>query len=223
MPLRQNRVMYNIEIFLKGLLVGLLVSAPMGPIGVLCVQKTINKGRFMGFFSGLGAATADTTYAVLAAFGVTYITNFMNQNRLVFQIVGIAILLFLGFRMLMKNPINQYRYYRTGAKRTNAISDYVSVFFLTVSNPLTIVFFGAAFSRLGLMSEEATFYNGLSLVWGVFTGAVIWWFTLTYLVDIFRKHFRLRGILWLNRISGIVIIVLSVALGIKFFFLTPAV
>jgi len=218
LPTRQKEVMYNIEIFLKGLLVGLLVSAPMGPIGVLCVQKTINKGRFMGFFSGLGAATADTTYAVLAAFGVTYITNFMNQNRLAFQIFGIAILLFLGFRMLLKNPISQYRYYRTSTKRTNAISDYISVFFLTVSNPLTIVFFGAAFSMLGLMSEENSFYNGLSLVWGVFAGAVAWWFTLTYLVDIFRKHFRLRGILWLNRISGIVIIVLSVVLGIKFFF-----
>lgn len=209
--------MYNVEIFLKGLLVGLIVSAPMGPIGVLCVQKTINKGRFLGFLSGLGAATADTAYAILAAFGVTYITNFMDQNRLIFQIVGVAILLFLGAKMLLKNPISQYRYYRASPRKTGAITDYISIFLLTVSNPLTIVFFGAAFSMLGLMSEESTLDNGLSLVWGVFAGAVSWWFILTYVVDIFRRHFRLRGILWLNRISGIAIIVLSIALGIKFF------
>ncbi len=211
--------MYNIEIFLKGVIVGLIVSAPMGPIGVLCVQKTINKGRFQGFFSGLGAACADTFYAVLAAFGVNFITNFLNQNRLILQIAGIAVLLFMGLRMLLKNPIEQYRYYRTSPKRTNVIGDYISVFFLTVSNPLTIIFFGAAFSMLNLLTDESTFRSELSLVWGIFAGAVSWWFTLTYIVDIFRKHFRLRGILWLNRISGIIIIVLSVMAGIKFFVL----
>jgi threonine/homoserine/homoserine lactone efflux protein len=106
----------------------------------VCVQKTVNKGRFLGFFSGLGAATADTLYAVLAAFGVTFITNFLTQNRMVFQIIGIAVLLFMGFRMLFNNPIKQYRYYRTSTNKPNAIADYISVFFLTISNPLTIIF-----------------------------------------------------------------------------------
>lgn len=210
--------MNSVEIILKGLLVGLIVSAPMGPIGVLCVQKTINKGRLQGFISGLGAATADTTYAVLATFGVTFITDFLSNNQLFFQIAGVIVLLFLGFKMLLKNPIQEYRYYRT-PKRTGIIGDYISVFFLTVSNPLTIIFFGVAFSMLGLMGDESTLRNGITLVWSIFAGAVLWWFTLTYVIDIFRKHFRLRSIVWLNRISGIAIIVLSLAMAVKFFLL----
>lgn len=210
--------MNSVEIILKGLLVGLIVSAPMGPIGVLCVQKTINKGRLQGFISGLGAATADTTYAVLATFGVTFITDFLSNNQLFFQIAGVVVLLFLGFKMLLKNPIQEYRYYRT-PRRTGILGDYISVFFLTVSNPLTIIFFGVAFSMLGLMGDESTLSNGITLVWSIFAGAVIWWFTLTYVIDIFRKHFRLRSIVWLNRISGIAIIVLSLAMAVKFFLL----
>lgn len=210
--------MNSVEIILKGMLVGLIVSAPMGPIGVLCVQKTINKGRFQGFISGLGAATADTTYAVLATFGVTFITDFLSRNQLLFQIAGVVVLLFLGFKMLLKNPIQEYRYYRT-PRRTGILGDYISVFFLTVSNPLTIIFFGVAFSMLGLMGDESTLSNGITLVWSIFAGAVIWWFTLTYVIDIFRKHFRLRSIVWLNRISGIAIIVLSLAMAVKFFLL----
>lgn len=205
------------EFLLKGILVGILVSAPMGPIGVLCIQKTVNKGRFIGFFSGLGAATADTIYAILATFGVTYITDFLSQNQILFQIIGIAVLLFLGFRMIFNNPIKQYRYYRSGLKKRNFIKDYVSVFFLTISNPLTIIFFGAAFTMLGLfVGEQINNYNYF-LVLGVFAGASAWWFLLTSLVDKFRKRFRLRNILVINRVSGIVIVVLSVVAVFKFF------
>jgi threonine/homoserine/homoserine lactone efflux protein len=145
--------MFNLEFFLKGLLVGIIVSAPMGPIGVLCVQKTVNKGQLLGFFSGLGAATADTFYAILAVFGVTFLTNFLAKNQLFLQVVGITVLLILGFRMIFNNPIKQYRYNRASSKKTSAIKDYLSVFFLTISNPLTIIFFGAAFAMLGLLFD----------------------------------------------------------------------
>ncbi len=209
--------MFNVEFFLKGLLVGILVSAPMGPIGVLCVQKTVNKGKLLGFFSGLGAATADTFYAILAAFGVTFITNFLSKNQVAFQIVGIIILIFLGFRMIFKNPIKGYRYHRTSGKKRNAIKDYVSVFFLTISNPLTIIFFGAAFTMLGLLSNTESQNNNLLLVAGIFFGASLWWFLLTSVVNIFRKKFRLRNIFMLNRVSGIVIICLSLIAIFRFF------
>ncbi|MDA3892930.1 MAG: LysE family transporter [Salinivirgaceae bacterium] len=211
--------MYTLEFFLKGLLVGIIVSAPMGPIGVLCVQKTVNKGLALGFLSGLGAATADTFYAVLAAFGVTFITNFLSKNQMAFQVIGILVLLFLGFRMIFNNPIKQYRYYRSSSKKRGAIRDYISVFFLTISNPLTIIFFGAAFTMLGLLSDSDSVRHNLFLVAGIFSGASLWWFILTYVVNIFRKRFRLRNIFMLNRISGIIIIVLSISAVIKFFFL----
>jgi len=190
----------------------------MGPIGVLCVQKTVNKGQLLGFFSGLGAATADTLYAIIAVFGVTFITNFLAKNQLFFEVVGITVLLFLGFRMIFNNPIKQYRYNRASSKKTSAIKDYISVFFLTISNPLTIIFFGAAFAMLGLLSDDISQRNNLLLVAGIFSGASLWWLLLTYVVNIFRKKFRLRNIFMLNRVSGIIIIVLSVAAIIKFFF-----
>lgn len=190
----------------------------MGPIGVLCVQKTVNKGKFIGFFSGMGAATADTFYAILATFGVTYITDFLSKNQLAFQIIGIAVLLFLGFRMIFNNPIKQYRYYRSGTKKKNFFKDYISVFFLTISNPLTIIFFGAAFTMLGLFTTATTIVNAnYILVFGIFIGASSWWFFLTSLVDKFRKRFRLRNILVMNRLSGIIIVVLSFIAVFKFF------
>lgn len=206
------------EFLLKGILVGIIVSAPMGPIGVLCIQKTVNKGKFIGFFSGMGAATADTFYAILATFGVTYITDFLNKNQLMFQIVGIVVLLFLGFRMIFNNPIKQYRYYRSGTKKKNFFKDYVSVFFLTISNPLTIIFFGAAFTMLGLFNTSKNIANSnYILVLGIFIGASSWWFFLTSLVDKFRKRFRLRNILVMNRVSGIIIVVLSFVAAFRFF------
>ena len=209
----------NIEFFLKGLLVGIIVSAPMGPIGVLCVQKTVNKGRAIGFLSGLGAATADTVYAVLAAFGVTFITNFLSKNQELFQVIGIMVLIFLGFRMIFNNPVKQYRYHRTSSKKMSAVRDYISVFFLTISNPLTIIFFGAAFTMLGLLTQIEGQRNNLLLVAGIFAGASLWWFALTYIVNIFRKRFRLRNIFILNRASGVIIVFLSILAVIKFFFL----
>jgi threonine/homoserine/homoserine lactone efflux protein len=191
----------------------------MGPIGVLCVQKTVNKGRAIGFLSGLGAATADTVYAILAAFGVTFITNFLSKNQELFQVIGIMVLIFLGFRMIFNNPVKQYRYHRTSSKKMSAVRDYISVFFLTISNPLTIIFFGAAFTMLGLLTQIEGQRNNLLLVAGIFAGASLWWFALTYIVNIFRKRFRLRNIFILNRASGVIIVFLSILAVIKFFFL----
>lgn len=212
--------MQDVEFFLKGLLIGIIVSAPMGPIGVLCVQKTVNKGQVMGFLSGLGAATADTFYAFIAAFGVTFITNFLADNQKWFQIVGIGVLLFLGTKMLMNNPIKQYRYHKTSSKKRSAVKDYISVFLLTLSNPLTILFFGAAFTMLGFLNQSNYNDSKISLIVGVFSGAAMWWFVLTYVVNIFRRKFKLRNIFILNRISGILIILLSLTAVIKFFFLS---
>ena len=211
--------MFDIAFFLKGLLIGIIVSAPMGPIGVLCVQKTVNKGRFMGFLSGLGAATADTLYAFLAAFGVTFLTNFLSENQEWFQIVGVGVLIFLGTKMILNNPIKQYRYHKTSSKKSAAFTDYISVFLLTLSNPLTVIFFGAAFTMLGLLTQVEELNNKILLIVGVFGGASFWWFMLSSLVNLFRKKFRLRSIFLLNRISGIIIIVLSLSAVVKFFIL----
>lgn len=209
--------MQHIEFLLKGLVVGLIVSIPMGPVGVLCIQKTVNKGRILGFLSGVGAASADTIYAIVAAFGVSYITNFLDKHQATMQIVGIIIFLYLGIRMVSNNPIKQYRYHQSSTRKRNIVKDFLSVFFITLTNPLTIIFFGAAFATLGLLNTIEHPINAYLLILGIFVGASSWWFTLTSLVNIFRKKFRLRNIFIINRLSGYVIIALSVIAFFKLF------
>ncbi len=211
--------MLSLSFFLKGLIVGIFVSAPMGPIGVLCVQKTVSRGRIKGFFSGMGAATADTFYAILVAFGVTFVSNFLTQNQKVFQIVGVSVLFLLGVKMIFKNPIKEYRQSHHNVKKRQLIKDYISVFFLTISNPLTLLFFGAAFTMFGLISATEKSSDSFLLVMGIFSGATLWWFALTSIVAKFRTRFKLRGLFMMNRISGFVIIALAITAVIKLFLL----
>ncbi len=214
--------MFGIDFFLKGLLVGIFVSAPMGPVGVLCVQRTVSKGRIKGFFSGLGAATADTFYAFLAAFGISFVSNFLTENQKLFQIIGVSVLLFIGVRMILKNPIKEFRENHKNKhviKKRHLVKDYIAVFFLTISNPLTILFFGAAFTMFGLLTMAESPTDSYLLVMGIFTGACLWWFFLTTMVARFKKRFNLRSMFVINRVSGIIILILTLSAIIKFFFL----
>ncbi|MBE9467975.1 MAG: LysE family transporter [Bacteroidetes bacterium] len=194
---------------IKGLIVGIAVSAPMGPIGVLCVQKTVNKGKIMGFYSGMGAATADTFYAIITAFGLTYITNFLLRHQLYLEIIGISVLLALGLKMFFSNPVKQYKANQQIKKNKGIFSDYISTFFLTISNPLTIIFYGTAYAALGLIGDSQTAGSSYLLILGIFLGATLWWYFLTSIVNIYRHKFKLKIIWNINRISGIAIIALS--------------
>ena len=193
---------------IKGIIVGIAVSAPMGPIGVLCVQKTVNKGKALGFYSGLGAATADTFYAIITAFGLTYITNFLLRHQLYFEVIGISVLLVLGLKMFFSNPVKQFKANKRPKRKRGVFSDYISTFFLTISNPLTIIFYGTAYAALGLIgdTDEGSSYF---LIAGIFSGATLWWYVLTTVVNLYRHKFKLKIIWNINRISGIAIITLS--------------
>ncbi|RLD64186.1 MAG: lysine transporter LysE [Bacteroidetes bacterium] len=193
---------------IKGIIVGIAVSAPMGPIGVLCVQKTVNKGKALGFYSGLGAATADTFYAIITAFGLTYITNFLLRHQLYFEVIGISVLLVLGLKMFFSNPVKQFKANKRQKRKRGVFSDYISTFFLTISNPLTIIFYGTAYAALGLIgdTDEGSSYF---LIAGIFSGATLWWYVLTTVVNLYRHKFKLKIIWNINRISGIAIITLS--------------
>lgn len=198
-----------IDFFWKGILVGIAISAPMGPIGVLCVQKTINKGKAMGFYSGMGAAAADTVYAVIAAFGLSFISNFLLKYQLIMQIIGVCVLLFLGIKIFYTNPAHQLRQ-QARSKRSGGFGDFVSVFFITFSNPLTILFFGAAFAAFGLFGVEHTLRAGLLLTAGILLGTTLWWFTLTSIIHAIKHKIRLKSLWWINKISGLSIVVLTV-------------
>ena len=190
-------------IFIKGLVIGFSTSAPLGPIGVLCVQRSLNKGRLSGFISGMGAAFADTFYAILAGFGLTFVISFIEKHQLYFEIAGIALLFFIGLKIFYSNPIKQYR---SKKPKSNLLEDFISVAFLTLSNPLALFLFLAVFAGLGFVHKEFNFISTFYLVLGVLCGAASWWFILSSLVGIFRNRFKLRSIWWINKIAGAIII-----------------
>ncbi|HSH51681.1 MAG TPA: LysE family transporter [Bacteroidales bacterium] len=206
----------EIEFLVKGVIVGFLASIPLGPVGVLCIQRTINKGRVSGLFSGMGAATIDSFFALVAALGLTFIINFIEEQQFFIQLFGGGILIFLGARIFNTNPVRQIRRHRK--KKNKLVEDFLSVLFLTLSNPLAIFLFVAAFAGIGLVTSKDSSIKSSLIIGGVFIGAMLWWTSLTFFVNLFRKKFRLKQLWWINKIAGILIIVFGIAAMLTVFF-----
>ena len=202
--------MYDILYLFKGVLVGLMVSIPLGPMGVLIIQKTLHKGALSGFIAGMGAASADLFYAAVAAFGLGFVINIVQAHELLLQIIGGIFLIVIGLKIYFDNPIRQIRQRRQGrVSKTGLLGDYLSLFFLTVSNPITVVVFMAVFAGMSVFGESSSLLGEVLVVAGVLLGGGVWWYTLSTLVNIFRKKFRLRVLITINRVSGMVITVLG--------------
>jgi len=193
----------NIGLFFKGLVVGLLISTPVGPIGVLCIQRTLNKGKLHGIVSGLGAATADAIYSFTAAFGLTFISNFLVKEQMWLRLVGGIFLCYMGARVFLSKSEQRPAL----ADSTSYVRDYVSTFFLTLANPITFFAFAATFAGLGLVSLIGHNIAALLLVAGVFVGAGLWWLILSSITATFLGKLLYTKPAWLNKTSGIVIIV----------------
>jgi len=206
----------EIDFLIKGIIVGFLASIPLGPVGVLCIQRTINKGRTSGLFSGMGAATVDAFFALVAALGLTFIINFIEEQQFYIQMIGGGVLIFLGTRIFNTNPIQQIRRHRK--KKNKLIEDFISVFFLTLSNPLAVFLFVAAFAGIGVVTSKDSSVKSSLIIAGVFIGATIWWASLTFFVDLFRKKFRLKQLWWINKIAGVIIIIFGIAAMLSVFF-----
>jgi len=193
---------------LKGILAGLGASIPLGPIGVLVVQRTISKGRSSGFISGLGAATVDTIFAALAVLSLAFVQQIFDANEAYFLTGGGLLIMGLGLKIYLTNPIKQLRRKKQG----NApFEDYISVFLLTISNPGAIFLMLAMFALLGLdIDKESGTINIAIVLWGVALGASAWWFLLSWLLSRFRKRFRIKQLWYINRIAGILIMILGI-------------
>lgn len=195
-------------LFSKGLIIGILVSAPMGPIGMLCIQRTLNKGRWHGFITGLGATLSDVIYAALTCLGMGVVVNFVEANQAPLQLMGSILLGFFGFYIFNINPVKILK-----KQRENKLSytqDFITAFLLTFSNILIVLLYIGLFARFGFILPE---YSVLMLVGGIFSiglGALSWWFGITYIVSKVRRWFNVRGIWMLNRMVGSIIIILSV-------------
>ena len=190
---------------LKGIIVGFIASIPLGPVGVLTIQRTLNKGRLSGVFSGMGAAFVDTLYAIIAVLGLSYVIHFIEEQQMYFQLIGGIVLIALGMRIFYTNPVRQLR--RQMRKKNRMLEDFLSVVFLTLSNPLAIFLFIAGFAGIGVMTTKLNGLMSFLIIGGVFLGASLWWTFLSYIVDLFRKHFRLKQLWWINKIAGMAIFV----------------
>ncbi|MBI3454021.1 MAG: LysE family transporter [Rhodospirillales bacterium] len=206
-----------IAAFLKGLIAGFLIAAPVGPINVLCVRRTLLHGRVAGFISGLGAAVADTLYGAIAAFGLAFAMSLLLEERLWLSLGGAALLFAAGLRTLFSHPPRP----SDTPDPTSLIGDFTSTFFLTLTNPITILSFLAVFAAFGIEGYQGITADGWWLILGVFTGSAAWWLTLTGLVGMFHGKFSEAGLEWANRAAGLIILAFAVVVlweGLKLAF-----
>lgn len=194
---------------IKGIITGLLVSVPLGPIGILVIQRTLNKGRMSGFISGLGATAADTIFALIAGLGLSIIINFIRDRQVFFQIAGGLFVIYIGLRIFYTNPVKALKLQRMN--KTMLSQDFVSVFLLTISNPMAIFIFLAIMAAINIGGDQLNFFELSVLLAGVFTGAAVWWFIISSIANRFRKRIRLRSIWWMNKITGTVVFIFGIA------------
>lgn len=192
----------DFSLFLRGLVIGFSIAAPVGPIGVLCIRRTLADGQVAGLVSGLGAATADAFYGCVAGFGLTFISSFLVGQKMWLSLFGGLFLLYLGIKTLFSKPAEK----EATVRQSGLLGSYLSTFLLTLTNPMTILSFAAIFAALGLGSTNGSYASALILVLGVFLGSGTWWLLLSAGVGLLRDKFNADGLLWVNRISGLVII-----------------
>ncbi|QZT37692.1 LysE family translocator [Halosquirtibacter xylanolyticus] len=205
-----------LELFVKGVIIGLCASIPLGPIGVLCVQKTINKNRRAGFYAGLGAASSDTIYAIIAGFSLNYIIEVIRTHEVMFRFFGAGILIILGWHIFKSDPSADVQKFKR--KTASYWQDYFFTFLLTFSNPLAILIFFSIFARFKLVINTSDPLPAAMLIGGIFIGATLWWFSLTSLVNMFRHKFNMQNLRLGNRIAGSVIIVFAVTTLLFYWF-----
>jgi threonine/homoserine/homoserine lactone efflux protein len=191
---------------LKGLIIGFAMAVPIGPVGVLCIRKTLTEGHSRGLIIGLGAATADSLFASIAAFGLTFVSEAIASQHLWVSLVGGGLLLFLGirtFRAKRKDPIMPF-------DGKGLLGSYLSAFVLALTNPVTIFAFVAVFAAFGL-GHKLGILSASILVLGVFIGSGLWFMTLGFAATFVRKKLDKDGLRWVNRVAGGLLVVSGIA------------
>ena len=197
-----------LDIIFKGMLIGILVSAPMGPVGILCVQRTLNKGRWYGFVTGVGATVSDLIYALITGLGMSFVMNLVynSQNRFILQIAGSIMLLFFGIYSWRSNPVKNI--HRSSKTKGTLFHNGLTAFFVTLSNPLIILLFMAVFAQLAFIMPGKPLEMCIGYL-SIIAGALLWWFGLTWLIDKIRNKFEDTGIIIINKVIGSIVILIS--------------
>ncbi len=198
-----------VDLVFKGMLIGMIASAPMGPVGVLCVQRTLNKGRLFGMATGLGAAFSDILYAGMTGFGMAFVMDFVNneQNKFYLQIIGSVLLLAFGVYTWRSDPTKNM--HQSGQKKGSLWYNTWTAFLVTFSNPLIIFLFMALFAQFAFVIPDHPFEMLVGFA-SIVGGALLWWYGLSWLVDKLRVIFDNSGIRIINQIIGAVVIIFSV-------------
>lgn len=197
------------ETIVKGFIIGLLVSAPMGPVNMLCVQRTLNKGRWSGFITGLGALLSDLIYALITLLGMSLVEDFLKKNELLIQLTGSVVLIFFGYVVFRTNPLKGWTP-QVKIETKHHFRDFISSFFITLSNVFIIFVFITLYARFTFTPvTEGKGYLMLALV-AISAGALIWWFFLSLFISRLRKHFNRKGLSILNKTIGLILIIISV-------------
>lgn len=198
-----------IGFLLKGLLVGVVIAVPVGPVGILCIRRTILDGRLAGLSSGLGAATADSLFGIIAGFGLTVISDSLFYYQDLLRVGAAAFLLYVGISGLMSDPVARRR---SDDDPEGLLGDFASTFVLTITNPVTILSFLAIFGAIGFTGAQATMEHATILVAGVWCGSFLWWIGLIAAAGLLRLSFQRRHLIWINRGSGGVLVAAGVLL-----------
>lgn len=192
----------------RGIAIGILISAPMGPVGFLCIQRTLDKGRLTGLYTGVGAALSDLFYCLLTGFGLSFIEEFVERNQNVIQLIGSAVLIGFGIYLFRKNPEKTLR--KAAIEECEPKKNILGGFLFTFSNPLILFLIIGLFARFNFLVPDIKFYHYIIGFVGIVAGALGWWWMVTYLVDKLRGHFSMNTMRLINRIIGIVILLFAI-------------
>ena len=197
-----------IDLVFKGIIIGVVASAPMGPVGILTVQRTLNKGRWFGFATGVGAALSDFIYALITGFGLSFVVDIIEDARVAFwiKLVGSALLFLFGLYTFRSNPVDKVK--PASPNKGSLTHNFLTGFLVTASNPLIVFLFVAMFSQFTFILNGNPLPQFLGYV-SIVLGALLWWYVLTWAIDKVRNRFNVRGIWIINRIIGIVVMVVS--------------
>ncbi len=199
----------DINFFIKGFLIGFTIAASIGPIGILCIRRSLANGYLSGFFSGMGVATADGFYGAVAAFGLTFISSFLIAQQIWLQTIGIIFLVYLGVKIFKEKPKENHL---NKVENKGLINDYFSILFLTIVNPMTILLFTAVFANLGFTQASENYLQASMLVLGVFTGSALFHAVLLSIIfGVFSKKLKPNVIVLVNKISALIIIGFALA------------
>ena len=198
-----------LDFIFKGLLIGIIASAPMGPVGILCIQRTLNKGRWYGFITGIGAAVSDTIYALIVGLGMSFIMGPLQNPtyKLILQISGSVLLLLFGLYCFKSNPMKKV--HQSGKTKGSIFHNGLTAFLVTFSNPLIIFLFMACFAQFAFVQPGQTFEMIVGFAC-IPAGALLWWYGSTWLIDRIRGKFDVNGILIINKVIGSIVILFSI-------------